>query len=420
MTTEEFVNIIGYINTGIGVLLWLCIAYRFFYLAVPFFKKIPVPSKTVLHRYAILISARNEEQVIPHLLQSIAAQNYPRELISVFVCADNCTDATAEVCRKAGATVYERFDTKMIGKGYAMNYLLGCIRRDFGWSGFDGFLVIDADNLLAENYLTEMNRTFSQGYRVITSYRNTKNYGDNWISSGYALWFLHEAKYLNYSRAALGTSCAVSGTGFLFSRDILEKAGNWNFFLLTEDIEFTIWNVLDGETIGYCPRAVIYDEQPTSFRQSWRQRLRWGKGYIQVFRKYGTKLIWGMFRKKGFACYDMAMSILPAVILTALSLVLNTVSAVITLAAGGNALPVIFMLAQTLAGSYGTMFLLGILPLITEWKNIRAERGKKLLSLFTFPLFMMTYIPISFVSLFARVEWKPIEHSRAMGIDELK
>lgn len=420
MTIQEFTDLIGYINTGIAVLFWLCCAYRFFYLAVPFFKKLSRPEDPTLHRYAVLIAARNEEAVIPHLLESIASQDYPRELISVFVAADNCTDSTAELCRRAGATVYERFDSAHVGKGYALSFLLGNILRDFGPDAFDGFLVVDADNLLSESYMTEINRTFSQGFKVITSYRNSKNFGDNWISSGYALWFLHEAKYLNYSRAALGTSCAVSGTGFLFSREILERAGGWNFFLLTEDIEFTVWNVLNGERIGYCPRAVVFDEQPTGFRQSWRQRLRWAKGYVQVFRKYGGRLLAGIFRKNGFACYDMAMSILPAMILSVAGLVLNILASAVTLAAGDNALPAVLMLAKTLLWSYGTMFLLGLLPLITEWKNIRATAFEKLSALFTFPLFMMTYIPISISALFARVEWKPIRHKRSVSMKDLK
>lgn len=55
-------------------------------------------------------------------------------------------------------------------------------------------MVFDADNLLSEDYISRMNETFSDGYRIITSYRNSKNYGDNWISAGYALWFLRRGK----------------------------------------------------------------------------------------------------------------------------------------------------------------------------------------------------------------------------------
>ena len=104
-----------------------------------------------------------------------------------------------------------------VGKGYALQTLLGHLEQDYP-AGFDGYFVFDADNILDPDYIAAMNRTFSQGHDIVTSYRNSKNYGDNWISAGYALWFLRESRYLNHARSLLGTSCAVSGTGFLFSR----------------------------------------------------------------------------------------------------------------------------------------------------------------------------------------------------------
>ena len=146
--------------------------------------------------------------MIGQLLDSIRAQDYPADLFDIYVVADNCTDATAEVCRARGAFVHERQDKVKVGKGYALNWLLERIPV----KKYDGFLVFDADNLLRPDYLTEMNKTFSAGYSIVTSYRNTKNYGDNWISAGYGLWFLREARYLNGARMALGSSCAVSGT----------------------------------------------------------------------------------------------------------------------------------------------------------------------------------------------------------------
>ncbi|MGN1451588.1 MAG: glycosyltransferase, partial [Eubacteriales bacterium] len=192
------------------------------------------------------------------------------------------------------------------------------------------------------------------------------------------------------------------------------------FFLLTEDIEFTAWNVVGEETIGYCHSAMFYDEQPTRFDQSWRQRLRWAKGYLQVFRNYGAKLFLGFIRGKGFACYDIAMSILPAIVITITGLILDAAASVITVAAGGNALPIVLAAAKSILGSYIFLFFIGLLPLITEWKNIRASVPKKLLSLVTFPLFMMTYVPISISAIFAHVEWKPIEHKAAIRFSDLK
>lgn len=176
-----------------------------------------------------------------------------------------------------------------------MEYLLDQMERNN--ERFDGYFVFDADNVLDQNYILEMNKTFSDGYDIITSYRNSKNFGDNWISAGYAIWFLWESEYLNRGRMLLGTSCAVSGTGFFFSRRIIEKYDGWKFFLLTEDIQFTVDNVLSGEKIGYCRNAVLYDEQPIKFKQSFRQRLRWAKGFFQVFRQYGGNLMKGAASK---------------------------------------------------------------------------------------------------------------------------
>ena len=164
----EPIEVIRILNFSLAVLFVLCYAYQFLYLAVPFLKKDKPHGPAKLHRYAVLISARNEAAVIGHLLDSIRNQDYPSDLVTTFVIADNCTDATAEVARQHGAVVYERFNRVKVGKGYAMNELLAHIDRDYG-KVFDGFFVFDADNLLEPDYITQMNRTFSDGYEIITS-----------------------------------------------------------------------------------------------------------------------------------------------------------------------------------------------------------------------------------------------------------
>ena len=178
------------INLIIGIFFILCYAYQAFYILVPFIKKPKSHKKTVFHDIGILISARNEADVIGQLLDSIAQQDYPADRLRVFLVADNCTDETAHIARQKGAIVYERFNTKKVGKGYALSYLLSHIDRDFGLKTIDAFIVLDADNVLEPNYVTEMNKTYCDGYRITTSYRNSKNYAANWISAGYALWFL--------------------------------------------------------------------------------------------------------------------------------------------------------------------------------------------------------------------------------------
>ena len=146
--------------------------------------------------------------------------------------------------------------------------------------------------------------------------------------------------------------------------------------------------------------------------------MRWAKGYIQVFKKYGAELLKGALCGS-FSCFDMAMAIMPAVVLTAVCVLVNSVMAVLTLASGGSILPILLSVGQSVLNVYLTLFVVGAITTATEWKNIPAPAWKKVFYTFTFPLFMFTYIPISFAALFARVEWKPIEHSVSVSCDEL-
>lgn len=402
-------SILRTINLTIGIVFLACYLYQFIYIPIVIFaknrKKYP---KGTPHKFACLIAARNESLVIGDLIDSIKQQTYPAELVTTFVIADNCTDNTAEIARERGAVVYERQNKELIGKGYAIDALIKSIENDYG-DVFDGYFVFDADNVLDENFIDEMNNTFSSGFDIVTSYRNSKNYGDNWISAGYALWYLRESRYLSHARSILGTSCAVSGTGFLFSRRIKNKIGGWPYHLLTEDIEFSVAQIIDGEKIGFAPKAELYDEQPVNFKQSWNQRLRWSKGYYQVFGKYGKGLIKGMF-KGNFSCFDMSMTIMPAAVLSIIAIFCNIVLGTLILIGNGATREFFHLLLNMLWGVYGTAFIIGAITTVTEWKKINLGVFRKIFYMFTFPLFMLTYIPITIVAIFKKVKWTPIKH----------
>lgn len=410
-------KIIEDVNIFLAILFFICYFYQYLYIIVPFLKKdFKHKKEQKEYNYAVLISARNEENVIGNLIDSINKQNYPKDKVDIFVVADNCTDTTAEVARLKHAIVFERKNKKRVGKGFALNFLINKIKKDYDISKYEGFFVIDADNIIDPNYIKEMNKTHNDGYEIITSYRNSKNYGDNWISAGYSLWFLRESKYLNHARMALHTSCAVSGTGFMFSRKILKRINDWHFFLLTEDIEFTIDNVIHGEKIGYSSKAILYDEQPTKFSQSWNQRLRWSKGFLQVFSKYGKDLL-GNFGN--FSCFDMCMTTMPAMFISITMLIVDGIAIVITLLLKENFMIPVRIVLNFLIDIYFLLFIVGGVTTITEWKNIYTSNLKKILYAFTFPLFMFTYMPISVCSLFKKVEWTPISHDEAKELEDI-
>ena len=417
----EVSEILRRICSVIGIILALSYSYQVVYMLVPLFLKLRRHEEKKLCKYAVLIAARNEEKVLPYLLDSIIAQDYPRELIDTYVIADNCTDNTAKLAAEHGANVYERFDTTHIGKGYALNFLLKSIDKLCGIRHYDAYFIFDADNVLEKDYITEMDKAFSAGSRVVTSYRNSKNYGQSWVASGYALWFLREARYLNNPRSLLGNSGAVSGTGFMVSSEVFEKNDGWKHHLLTEDIEFSVDMVIRGEIIGYCHDAVFYDEQPVTFSQSWTQRLRWAKGFLQVYRNYGAKLFKGIFGKNSYSCFDMTMSIMPAFIFTVLNMIFNWGTLAYFLIRFGSVTPeIVFYSVNFLIIEYVLMFLLGLITLLTERKKILCKMPKAILHLFAFPIFMLSYIPISIVALFTKVGWKQITHSMSVSVEDMK
>ncbi len=399
-------------------------SYQLVYVFISLFGKKKAFKEKKLHKFAILIAARNERTVIAQLIESIRKQKYPEELYDIYVIADNCTDDTAAVAEGAGAHVFSRCDTEHIGKGFALNFGFKSIAELGKFEEYDGFFVFDADNLLDENYIAEMNKVFDSGYRIITSYRNSKNYDSNWISAGSSLWFLREAKFINNSRMILGLSCAVSGTGFLVSREIIERNQGWKYYLLTEDIEFSIDSVIRNEKIGYAENAILYDEQPYTFQQSWNQRIRWAKGFFQVFMAYGKKLVCAIFKNRSFSAYDMLMTIMPAMMLTLVGAVLNAVCLAISL----FNLPAMqtvttvsgIALFMTFFNFYMILLFFAAITTATEWESINTTTAKKIRYIFTFPVFIFTYIPISIAALFGKIEWKPIEHNIAKNIEEFQ
>ncbi len=408
------------INFLMAALFAACCCYQVVFAIVRLLGKRRRFSAVKLCRYAVLISARDESAVIAQLIESIRSQDYPEDLVDIYVVADNCTDNTAQIAQDCGARVFQRFNKAQVGKGYALAFLLGKIHEEYPQDQYDGFFVFDADNLLDPHYITEMNKVFSSGEQVVTGYRNTKNYGDNWITAGYGLYFIRESEYLNRPRDFLHTSCAVSGTGFLFSQDILDEVGGWEYFLLTEDLEFTADLVCRGKRIAYCPDAVIYDEQPTSFLQSLNQRSRWVKGYLQVVAKRGGSLVHTMLSSGSFAAFDMLMCTIPAVVITVLSLLVNVAMFIVGMVTARSQMN-IFFTSVTLAAvnSYFVMLLMGAMPLITEWKRIHCTPGKKIAYLFTFPFFIFSFGIAMAMAVCGNIQWKPIKHSVALSIGDL-
>ena len=412
-------------NSILGLVFGICFLYQVVFFFIGLFKgEVELPKAKKLHKYAFFIAAHNEEAVIANLVKSIKDQDYPSELIDVFVVADACTDNTADEARRAGAIVYERNDLARKGKSWVMDYGFTRVLEEYP-DTYEGYFIFDADNLLSRDYVRIMNDAFDQGYLAVTSYRNSKNFGSSWISSAYATWFIREARYLNNPRMICGTSCAVSGSGYLISAKIVEGMHGWDFHTLTEDIQFSTFCAVHGVQIGYAP-AEFYDEQPLTLSASVKQRMRWTKGFYQVFFTYGRHLVKAMTRFRRFAAYDLLMTIAPGMLLTLISVLANGTFLVVgTLSHGFLATDrelemCIGSIIFTLGYMYLTFFMMGLTTTITEIKHIHCpQKWRIVTNLFTFPLFMFTYIPLAVAALFLKVDWVPTPHDVSVTLDQV-
>ena len=167
-------------------------------------------------------------------------------------------------------------------KGYALDWFLQQKIKEN--APYDAFFVFDADNIVDPNFIKSMNVKLCQGEDVVQGYRDIKNPTDNWITSGYALFYWTMHKFYHLARYNLGLSPLLNGTGFMVRFDVIKPEG-WVTKTLTEDIEFSLKRIIKGKRLGWAVDAIVYDEQPLGFKQSWKQRTRWTVGHIQCIKE---------------------------------------------------------------------------------------------------------------------------------------
>lgn len=400
--------------------------HRILLTMIGFFTTRKFPKAKTQHKYAVLVAARNEEAVIGHLIKSIREQDYPSELVTVFVVADNCTDNTATVAKRLGAICYERTDPDRRTKGYALQYLVERISEDYGVEAFEGYFLFDADNLLKKDYISRMNEAFDAGEKIITSYRNTKNFGDNWISASYGIHWMRTIRTEHRARSVLRSATRIQGTGFLFANEIIKDG--WHYTSLTEDRALSADAAVAGYRISYNDEAEFYDEQPVDIRIAMRQRIRWAKGHLQAFTESGGKLFVGIFRYIGkirsFICFDMFSIILPRGIFTVFfrwSIFFLSLIALFPYEnAPSAAVALVGVLFYDLLLSMGRSVLVAAYVFFMERKHIgHIPWYKKFWFCLTFPLFDIIGRLAMVIALFTKVEWKPIPHHVTVGIDDV-
>lgn len=398
------------------------VVFKIFYIVIGFFFKAKKYPKTdIQKKYAILIPARNEEKVLPHLIDSIYEQSYDLTKLTIFVVADNCDDNTAQIAREKGCIVYERFDKSKARKGYALDFLLQNIEKDYRITSFDGYFVFDADNLLKKDFIEKMNEAFVAYPDIVIGYRNSKNFDTNFVSSAYAIHFYNSSLSYHRPRSLLHLGTHLAGTGFVISSEIVKDG--WKWHNLTEDAELAMYLNQRGIKIQYCEEAIFYDEQPTSFKIAFRQRIRWSKGRLQVFAQYGFSAIKRFFKTGSFTSYDLFWYMFPyALLSTALSIIYPLITLILSIIHHNfDAIHFLKAVGVYFGGQYLSNLFTGALVCVREHKQIHCSFFKTILYLLLWPWFNMIGTLLLVCALLKKeVIWKPIPHNDTRTIQDIK
>ena len=394
----------------------LIFTYIFYYILTgifAFIKRNRIFKYRPKNKFAIIIPARNEENVIANLIESLNNQNYPSKLYEIFVVPNNCNDNTEKISIENNAKIIN-VDIETKTKGDVLKYSFEYLNNNYS---YDAYCIFDADNIVHPEFLRNMNNTLCSGFNVAQGYRDTKNPKDSWVSSCYALFYYIQNYFFNQARMNIGWSSSINGTGFMVSSEVIKKYG-FDTKTITEDIEFSALCALNNEKIAFTKDAITYDEQPVGFFTSIKQRMRWSFGTIECLKLYFFKLVENAFKNKIPQSFDMAIFFF-APIFQLISIAIIAITIVFNIFNLDNSLLITTLYnnkINSLILGYVISILLSLIVVIMDKRKIKnIFKG-----IFTISIFMLTWIPINISCILKKeFNWEPIKHTRNIDIESI-
>jgi 1,2-diacylglycerol 3-beta-glucosyltransferase len=241
--------------------------------------------EATMPRLLFLVPAHNEELLISSCLRSLLALAYPEDHRKILVIADNCTDATARICRGEGVDVMERTDPQWAGKPRAIAWALGQINL----SEWDACVIVDADSTVAP--------TFALGLAKLAPLNDIVFQPNNWVLNEFENWLTRLGGLLGRCRfyvtyplkQAAGLNCPISN-GMGFGTNLLIRDG-WRSYSITEDTELYAVYTEAGVSIKHAPSANLFSQEAGSLHQGAIQRRRWIAGRVHVIREWAPRLL---------------------------------------------------------------------------------------------------------------------------------
>lgn len=265
-------------NVVIGIVS-VAFAFQVIYLFLFFLKPQKYCKAKVKHKFAVVVCAHNEGEVIGATVRNLLLQKYPQNLYKVFVIADNCTDDTALIAEKAGATVYKRqeSDPKKQGKSYALKFGLDAVLKDY--PDTEAVILFDADNFPLPDYIDKMNDAFDSGVTLARGYNHASNLTQNVVAGVSGLWYIRDCRFNCHARSALRIGEMLVGGGMMFAASVIREDGGWKAMGYSEDAEFTCNQLFKSVKPVTCPKPWFTKTSPQPWDSFSKGTCAWAGDY---------------------------------------------------------------------------------------------------------------------------------------------
>jgi cellulose synthase/poly-beta-1,6-N-acetylglucosamine synthase-like glycosyltransferase len=244
-----------------------------------------VASERKLPIFSVVVPAKNEEAVLPRLLNALLCQSYPQEKFEIIVAEDGSTDTTAGICAEYAEKSLGRIrivhTEDSNGKPSALNHALKACNGDI-------VAVFDADSIPEQDMLSNAAKHFRDESVVALQGRtlavnSEANMLTKFVSYEESVWC---EGYMN-GKEALHLFVHLKGSCEFIRRATLERLGGWSEEHLSEDMEISARLTEKGHRIKYASDVRSWQETPESLSQMFRQRVRWFRGAMEVALTYG-------------------------------------------------------------------------------------------------------------------------------------
>lgn len=303
------------------IVLLLPTIYIFVFALAGLFYRQPAYAKNVVTRkIAVLIPGYKEDEVIIEVAKDALNQDYPPDLYDVVIIADSFQEETLLKLKQLPIKVIEvKFDksTKSKALNKAMDQLTG---------HYDLAVVLDADNLMATDFLTKVNASFETGIMAVQGHRAAKN-----MDTSLAILDAVSEEINNHifrkGHRVLGLSSAIIGSGMAFNYTFFKEMMASITAIGGFDKEIELKMLKNRHKIGYLDDALVYDEKVQKAEVFSNQRRRWLSAQLHYFKMDIGSSVKALFTRGNIDYFDKAIQfiqpprilLLGAVILTSIT-----------------------------------------------------------------------------------------------------